>query len=172
MANPYLASITLFAGNFAPSGYQFCDGQILAIQSYSALFSLLGTNYGGNGTSTFALPDLRGRVPIGFGQGAGLSNYVFAQSGGSESHTLALPQMPAHTHAINAVANAGASTTPAGNLPAIGGKPDYYSTASANTTMSASMVGIAGNSQPFSILSPYLAISYIIAIVGIYPSRN
>lgn len=172
MAEPYLASITLFAGNFAPSGYQFCSGQILAISQNTALFSLLGATYGGNGTSTFALPDLRGRVPIGFGQGAGLSRYTLGQSAGSESVTLNLSQMPSHVHAINAVANSGASTTPAGNLPAIGGKPDYYSTASANTTMSASMVGFAGGSTPFSILSPYLAISYVIAVVGIYPSRN
>ncbi len=172
MADPYLGAITLFAGNFAPSGYQFCNGQLLSISNNTALFSLLGTTYGGDGQNTFALPDLRGRVPIHFGQGPGLSNYNLGQSAGLENHTLSPAQLPSHAHAINAVPSSGASTTPSGNLLAIGGKPEYYSTASANTTMNASMVGSAGGGQPFSILSPYLAITYVIAVVGIYPSRN
>jgi microcystin-dependent protein len=162
----------MFAGNFAPRGYLFCQGQLLPISQNTALFSLLGTTYGGNGTSNFAVPDLRGRAPIHQGQGAGLSPYVVGQPGGSETATLFQANMPSHSHSINAVAKTGNSTTPAGNLPAIGGKPEYYSTGSANTTMNASMVGPTGSSTPFSILSPYLAISYIIAITGIFPTRN
>jgi microcystin-dependent protein len=172
MSDPYVGAIFLFAGTFAPLGYQFCNGQTLAISQNTALFSLLGTTYGGNGTSTFALPDLRGRAPIGQGQGPGLSTIVLGQSGGSELATLSISNLPSHSHSINAVANAGASTTPAGNFPAIGGKPEYYSTASSNTTMSSSMVGLAGGSTPLSILPPYLTVTYIIAIMGVYPTRS
>jgi len=169
---PLLGSISMFAGNFAPVGYLLCQGQLLSIQEHAALFSLLGTNYGGDGVQTFGIPDLRGRAAAGQGQGPGLSPYTVGQSGGSVSVTLLLSQIPSHNHTINAVATTGASSTPAGNLPALGGKPDYYSTVSSNTTMSASMVGFTGSSTPFSIISPYLVINFIIATVGIFPSRN
>jgi len=195
--DPLLASIILFAGNFAPRGWYFCQGQLLSIAQNTALFSLLGTIYGGNGQTTFALPDLRGRAPIGAGQGPGLPYYTQGEIGGTPSTTLLVNNMPAHNHtgtAANMIsspaATIGAATTnipgpgvvPA-SLPVIGGGP----TASAikgyaapdNTTFMAPgtvtgtvNIGISGNSQPFSIQNPYLAINYIIAFEGTFPAQN
>jgi len=187
MADPFLAEVKLFAGNFAPKGWAFCSGQILPIAQNQALFSLLGTTYGGNGQTTFALPDLRSRVAIGFGQGPGLTNYALGQVGGTETVTLAINQMPAHTHAfnpgtlaINAVSGPGNTQSPANALPAADatGVTATYSTAAADTTMAPGAlvgtptIGNTGGAQPVPILQPYLALTYIIALVGIFPSRN
>jgi microcystin-dependent protein len=174
MATPFIGEITLFAGNFAPRGWAFCNGQLLSIAQNTALFSILGTTYGGNGQTTFALPDLRGRVPIHPGQGPGLSNYQLGQVGGSENVTLLSTQMPAHTHPVNAVASGGNQASPAGNLPAIEstGTSKDYSSAPATGPMSASMIGATGGGQPFPIVQPYECINYIIATQGIFPSRN
>ena len=169
MSEPFLAEIVLFAGNFAPRGWAFCQGQILSIAQNTALFSLLGTTYGGNGQTTFALPDLRGRVPIGTGQGPGLSSFSLGQVGGAETHTLTVQELASHNHVVNA-SNGGASATrPSGNFPAGGGS---YASASDGTTMNAAMIGNAGGSQPFDLHTPYLALNYIIAVQGIFPSRN
>jgi len=178
---PLLGSIFLFAGNFAPRGYMLCNGAILSIAQNTALFSILGTTYGGNGTSTFALPDLRGRVPLGMGQGPGLSNYVLGQSGGVENVTLLTTNLPAHSHTVNAVSTAGNTASPAGALPATGGgihpasplpTPANFSNAAGNTAMSAGMITGGGSNVPHTNVQPYLAVIYIIAVQGIFPSRN
>jgi microcystin-dependent protein len=184
MSEPFIGQIILFAGNFAPRGYALCQGQLLSIAQNTALFSILGTTYGGNGQTTFGLPDLRGRAPISQGQGPGLSSYDLGQVGGQETDTLTTNQMPAHTHTISATAavNAsgrGGSDDVADAVPATvsGGNP-YASAPDGSTKMNAGMVTVAatagptGGSQPFSVLSPYLALNYCIALEGIFPSRN
>jgi microcystin-dependent protein len=162
MSEPFLGQLMAVPYNFAPNGWAFCEGQFLPISEYTALFSLLGTTYGGDGTTNFALPDLRGRVPIGVGQGPGLSNFELGEVGGAETTTA----VPAHTHTLPA--NAGLATTdaPAGAVPAGGGA---YAAATDGTQLAAT--GDTGTT-PVSIQSPYLTISWVIALTGIYPSRN
>lgn len=174
MTEAFIGSIVLFAGNFAPRGWAFCQGQILAISTNTALFSILGTTYGGNGQTTFALPDLRGRAPIGAGQGPGLSAVQLGQQAGSESVTLTPSQMPMHTHLVACDTSAAGSADPAGAYP---GNPGTLSGAdlygpTANGSMSPTMISAAGGSQPFSIRQPYLGLNYIICLEGIFPSRN
>ena len=171
----FLGEIMLFAGNFVVSNYAQCNGQILSIAQNTALFSILGTTYGGNGTTTFALPNLNGRLPIGMGQLPGGSNYALGQMSGSESVTLLANQMPTHTHALN-VAAAGTSATPVGNVPAAAtlasneeGVNAYASAATA--TAAGTAIGMAGGSQPVGILNPYLALNFQICIQGVFPSR-
>lgn len=170
-AQPYVGEIMLFAGNFAPRGWALCDGQLLSISTDTALFSLLGTYYGGNGVSTFALPDLRGRAPVHFGQGVGLSNYVQGQFGGEENHLLLPTEMPAHSHTAFGDSSNGTSEAPANLLPARNpaGIPTFGATPSA--ALSAVHIAQAGSSQPHSNLPPYLVINYCIALQGVYPSR-
>jgi len=170
---PILGEIKMFAGNFAPTGWAFCQGQLLPIAQNTALFSLLGTTYGGNGTTTFALPDLRGRAPIGFGQGPGLSNKDLGQQFGTETVTLTTAQMPAHSHTVNAVTTEGNQNLPTNSLPANTKALDKeYSDAASNTTMKSGMIGITGSSQPVNISQPSLGVNFIIALQGIFPSRN
>ena len=169
----FLGEIRMFAGNFAPTGWAFCQGQLLPIAQNQALFSLLGTTYGGDGRTTFALPDLRGRVPVGFGQGPGLSNRVIGEQFGSELVTLNINQMPSHNHTVNAVTSEGNQNLPTNSLPANTKTLDKeYSDANANTTMKATMVNPTGGSQPFGVSQPSLGVNFIIALQGIYPSRN
>lgn len=172
MATPFIAQIVMFGGNFNPRGWAFCSGQIMPIAQNTALFSLLGVTYGGNGQTTFALPDLRSRVPIHAGQGPGLSNYQLGQQGGTESVTLTTNQMPAHNHSAVAHASDGASsnTDPSGNFLAEGN--NYTNSTNVQMNAGAVTTGMAGGNQPFSIIQPYLAINYIIALEGIFPSRN
>ncbi len=187
MAEPYLAEIIMFAGNFAPNGWAFCNGQIMSINQNQALFSLLGTTYGGNGTTTFALPNLQGRVPIHAGQLAGGSQYVLGQLSGSESVTLITQQMPAHTHLATGGAQASSNnadqTSPVGNIPATanaGGSsrptptPSYTAAANANGNLGGNGPTIAptGGNQPHNNLQPYGVVNFIIALQGIYPSRG
>ncbi len=173
MAEPYLGEIRLFGFNFAPSGWAVCDGQLLAISQYSALFALLGTFYGGNGTTNFALPDLRGRVAINQGQGAGLSNYVIGQAGGAQSVTLIESQMPVHTHTVEASAVKGTLESPEGAVPGRNKEEkDYDAAPDGTTTMNAGMIGAAGGNEPFGVLQPFLVMNYCIALAGIFPSRN
>jgi microcystin-dependent protein len=191
MAEPFLGMIILVPYNFAPQGWAFCAGQILPISQNTALFSLLGTTFGGNGQTTFALPDLRGRVPVGTGQGPGLSSYDLGQISGSENVTLTVNEMPAHTHPIAlsnlaATANvrnaAGNSQTPVGNVPAVeaAGVTATYSNAGANAAMAPGAISVTGTATagaiggglPVPILPPYLAVNYCIALQGIFPSRN
>lgn len=170
MSQPFLGEIFLVPYNFAPRGYAFCAGQILPIAQNTALFSLLGTTFGGNGQTTFALPDLRGRVPIGAGQGPGLSSVDLGQVGGTETVTLTQTQLPAHIHLAAASQAAGTSTRPSNQFPAAG-QPVYEAT-SDGTTLNPGFVQSAGNNQPFSIEQPFLGLNYIIALEGIFPSRN
>jgi microcystin-dependent protein len=170
----YLAQILFFAGNFAPRGWAFCQGQLLSIAQNTALFSLLGTTYGGNGQTTFALPDFRGRTAVGTGQGPGLSIISLGEVSGTETTTLNVNQLPAHTHALNASTAVGDASVPTNALLANTGALDkeYKAATTANTPMHTSAIGITGGSQPFSIRNPYLGMNYIICMEGIYPSRN
>ena len=170
MSEPFLGEIYLVPYTFAPRGYAFCAGQILPIAQNTALFSLLGTTFGGNGQTTFALPDLRSRVPVGVGQGPGLSNIDLGQVGGSETATLTSNQLPAHSHLASASGAAGTATRPANNVPAAG--QAVYTGASDGSTLNPSFIQSSGGSQPFGLRSPYLGINYIIALEGIFPSRN
>ena len=169
----FLGEIRMFAGNFAPTGWAFCQGQLLPIAQNQALFALLGTTYGGDGRTTFALPDLRGRVPVGFGQGPSLSNREIGEKFGSELVTLNINQMPSHNHTVNAVTTEGNQNLPTNSLPANTKTLDKeYSDANANTTMKATMVNPTGGNQPFGVTQPSLGVNFIIALQGIYPSRN
>jgi microcystin-dependent protein len=174
MSEPYLGEIRMFAGNFAPAGWALCNGQTMAISTNQALFSILGTQYGGNGVTTFSLPNLQGRVAIHAGTGAGLSTYIQGQQAGVENVTLLATQMPIHSHLVNAVGGGGNQAGPVGNLPAIEstGTSLDYSNAAATGQMNSSTIANAGGNQPFSIIQPYLSVTFIIALVGIFPSRN
>jgi microcystin-dependent protein len=177
-SQPYLGAIFMFAGNFAPRGFQLCQGQILPIAQNTALFSILGTTYGGNGTSTFALPDLRGRGPIGEGQGPGLSPVVLGQQGGSQNVSILVSNMPAHNHLVNVSTVLAAQASPANNFlaPPVDSTPaagtGYNNTATSGATLAQGAVGIAGQNVPVNVQNPYLGINYIIAVQGIFPSRN
>ena len=176
MATPFIGQITMFGGNFAPRSYAFCSGQILSIAQNTALFSILGTTYGGNGQTTFALPNLQGRVPIHPGQGAGLSNYSLGQQSGTESTTLLIGNLPAHNHPATVTSNASSGsasdTLPTGNFLAADNQ--YKNTS--NTTLNANAVTVAvgatGGGQPINNLQPYLCINFLIALQGVFPSRN
>ena len=170
---PMIGEIRMFAGTFAPQGYAFCNGQLLSIAQNTALFSIIGTTYGGDGQTTFGLPDLRGRAPIHVGNGPGLSNRNLGQKGGAETNTLTVAQLPAHNHSVVAVSTAGTSNSPTNNLPANTNLFDNeYSNASGNTTMNSSMIGNTGNGQPVDNMQPYIAINYIIAVQGVFPTQN
>lgn len=190
--DPFIGEIIMFGGNFAPRGWALCDGSLLPISQNTALFSILGTTYGGDGRTTFALPDLRGRAPIGEGNGPGLSNYRLGQKGGTENTTLNITNMPNHTHSVNLsgatvsipvntssgdedesnpgagyLANTGQdsfASSPTSNAQ-YGGSPLPISPVSENT-------GPSGGSQSFNNMQPFLGLNYIIALQGVYPSRN
>lgn len=169
----FIGTITLFGFNFAPQGWAKCEGQLLPIAQNSALFSLLGTIYGGDGRTTFALPDLRGRAPIGENQGAGLTNRPLGSRGGTETDTLTTAQLPAHTHGLRASAAAGNSNVPTGKVLADPGRGvNAYTDAATDTDMKADAIGSAGGGQSVNNMPPYLAMNYCIALVGIFPSRN
>ena len=169
---PFIGQIILFAGNFAPRGWALCEGQLLSINDNQALFSILGTTYGGDGRTTFALPDLRGRAPIQPGSGPGLSTRTLGQKGGVESVTLTDAQIPAHTHAINVDTNAGTSPNPGGHyLAHHSDDVSAYSTTH-NTTMAADAASSVGSGQSHDNMSPFLGVNFIIALEGTYPSRN
>ena len=174
MATPFIAEISMFGGNFAPRSWAFCNGQILAISQNPALFSLLGTTYGGNGTSNFGLPNLQGCVPMHPGQGAGLTSRVLGETGGSASINLSVAQMPGHAHTTAVASGTTAnSPSPAGHNPATpaGGTP-YADTGSASMYPPTAASGAAGGSLPHNNLMPYLAVSFIIALTGVFPARN
>lgn len=176
MSEPFLAEILMFGGNFAPRGWAFCQGQILSIAQNTALFSLLGTTFGGNGQTTFALPDFRGRVAVGTGQGPGLPAVNLGEIAGEWNHTLIITEMPAHNHLANA-ATAANSEDVAGKLiskPFVSATGDTVTGfgSTANTTLAANTIGISGGSQPHNNMQPYLGMNYLICIAGIYPSRN
>jgi microcystin-dependent protein len=177
MSTPYIGEIRMFAFGTrgAPDGWQACDGSLLPISQYDALFALIGTTYGGDGQTTFAVPDLRGRLPIHQGQGPGLSNYVIGQRGGTETVTLVPTQMPAHTHVAVATTSAATALTPGnGLLPgAVSGESFYVSDAVGKTAvaMSAQSTSLAGGSQPHENCMPTLTVQYCMATQGIFPSQ-
>jgi microcystin-dependent protein len=170
MSEPFLGMIIIVPYNFAPRGWAFCQGQILPIAQNTALFSLLGTTYGGNGQTTFALPDLRSRVPLNSGQGPGLSLYDLGEQTGTESVTLTVNTLPGHTHtfAPSCSSQAASSSKPSGLVPSAGGS---YNNAP-DGTMGAGTTGATGGTQPVPIIQPILALNFCIALEGIFPSRN
>jgi len=165
MAEPYLGQITMVAFNFAPKGYALCNGQLLPINQNQALFSLLGTTYGGNGTTTFALPNLQGATPLHQGSG-----FVLGQVGGEATHTLTQSEMASHTHQLKGDPAAATAPSPSGNVWAASTASPYGSTPS--TAMNLAAIGDAGGSQPHDNFQPYLVINFVIALQGIFPSRN
>lgn len=172
MAQPYVGEIRMFAGNFAPAGWLFCDGSLLPISENETLFNLIGTTYGGDGQTTFALPDLRGRIPIHMGQGAGLSPRQIGENGGSESVTLTPAQMANHNHAFPAATGAASSGDPLNAVVANTGAVSVYSASNPNVVMSPSAITVAGGSQPHDNMMPFGCISFIISLFGIFPSPN
>lgn len=170
MSDPFIGEIRMFGGNFAPRGWAFCEGQLLAIAQNTALFSLFGTTYGGDGRTTFGLPDLRGRAPIHPGQGPGLTSRTLGERGGAESTTLSVANLPAHTHQVAPPVTDGRQTTnrPAGAVPARGGS---YSSGGSDVGAAYGTQSV-GNGQAFDNLPPYLAVNFIVALQGIYPSRS
>ena len=173
MSEPFIGEIRIFAFNFAPNGWAFCDGQLLPINQYQALFSLLGTFYGGDGRTNFALPNLQSRVPLQMGQGAGLSNYVLGQSGGLEQVTLSVAELPSHNHPLLCETSGGNTQTPQNSFLAVdaSGLTALYST-SENATMSPLAIGNNGQNQPHPNVQPYLALNFCIALIGIFPTRS
>lgn len=180
MADPFLGEIKMVAFDFPPRFWASCGGQVLSIAQNSALFSLLGTQFGGNGQTTFALPDLRGRMPVHTGQGPGLTNRTMGANGGSENVTLTVAQIPAHTHSLSpggtlpTVEATGNATTPNGNRPARANDGESnYSTAAADGSIAlAGSTASVGGSQPHDNLPPFLTVNFVIALAGIFPSRN
>jgi microcystin-dependent protein len=173
MSDQYLGEIRMFGGNFAPYGWALCNGQLLAISQNTALFSLIGTYYGGDGVTTFALPNLQSRVAIHQGQGTGLSPYVIGQNGGTENVTLTSQQMPQHNHSLNAnPGNANSNRANGNSLATATNNTNIYTNAAPAEAMNAASIGLAGSSQPHNNIQPYLCITFIIALQGIYPSRN
>ena len=177
-----MGMIALFGFNFAPKGWMFCNGQLLSIAQNSALFALLGTTYGGDGQTTFALPNLQSRVPLGMGTGPGLSNYQIGQTGGSENVTMSTNQMPAHNHALTGSGNAATANNIRGSVLA---QPNGVASPSEDTVAvnayapagnavvaDPSAIGLTGGNQPMPVMQPYLAMNYCIAVQGIFPSRN
>lgn len=167
MAQPYVGEIRMFAGNFAPAGWMFCEGQLLPISENETLFNLIGTTYGGDGQSTFALPDLRGRVPLHQG-----NSFVLAETGGAEEITLTVTQIPAHSHPFLAAAVGGDQITPIGNLPASSFSVVPYINDSPGANMNVGAISAIGGSQPHTNFQPYLCVNFIISLFGIFPSQT
>lgn len=169
MAQPYVGEIRMFAGNFAPAGWMFCEGQLLPISEYETLFNLIGTTYGGDGQSTFALPDLRGRLPLHFGNG-----FTLAETGGVETVTLTVSQIPAHSHPLLATSNFAGSTAVQNNIAAASNvvNVDAYGSDQPVTSVSPSSVSSTGGSQPHNNFQPYLCVDFIISLFGIFPTQT
>jgi microcystin-dependent protein len=172
MADQFVGEIRIFAGNFPPLGWAFCNGQLLSISQNTALFSLLGTQYGGDGRSNFGLPNLQGSVPIDQGQGPGLTTRSMGETGGQATVTLQATQMPAHQHVLNGALSPGGGTpSPTVALSAVSGGAAIYRIPNNVTPMAAQSIGAAGASQPHNNMQPFLTLNFIIAMQGIFPSR-
>jgi len=186
MSEPFLGQVEVFSFNFPPKGWATCSGQLLSIQQNTALFALLGTTYGGNGQTNFGLPDLRGRVPVGWGQGRGLSNYDLGQKGGEEAHTLIVNEMASHNHSL--MADTSVPATNNTNVPStsvvlgntvgkLSGSANpfnlyLYASGGPGGTLEGHSIGFTGGNQPHNNIMPYLALNICIALIGIFPSRN
>lgn len=164
MAQPYVGEIRMFAGNFAPAGWMFCEGQLLPISENETLFNLIGTTYGGDGQSTFALPDLRGRLPMHMGNG-----FILAETGGAEEITLTVNQIPAHSHPVLCSSGAGSAQDPNNAVPALSTAQAYFNTFANPTNLSAQAVTPVGGSQPHTNFQPYLCVDFIISLFGLFP---
>jgi len=167
MAQPYVGEVRMFAGNFAPAGWMFCEGQLLPISEYETLFNLIGTTYGGDGQSTFALPDLRGRIPLHQGSG-----FVLAETGGVEEITLTVSQIPTHSHPLLGNPGNGSQTTPTNNFLATSTLVQPYALENADAPMAATAITATGGSQPHTNFQPYLCVDFIISLFGIFPSQT
>lgn len=165
MAQPYVGEIRMFAGNFAPAGWMFCEGQLIAISENETLFNLIGTTYGGDGQSTFALPDLRGRLPLHQGNG-----FILAETGGAEEVTLTINQIPAHSHRLTGAAITGDQISPANNMIANSLNTVPFINDPPIANMSTAAIGSTGGSQPHTNFQPYLCVNFIISLFGIFPS--
>lgn len=165
MAQPYVGEIRMFAGNFAPAGWMFCEGQLIPISEYETLFNLIGTTYGGDGQSTFALPDMRGRLPVHQGNG-----FILAETGGVEEITLTVSQIPAHSHPMLASGSVANTPNPGNNLAGVASQVNTFFGDIPNTNMSTAAVGSVGGSQPHTNFQPYLCVDFIISMFGIFPS--
>jgi microcystin-dependent protein len=171
MSNPFVAEIRIFSGNFAPKGWAFCDGQLLPLSQNTALFSLLGTTYGGDGKSTFALPDMQGRAPMHPGQGAGLSETFLGEESGSETVTLLTTEMPAHGHTAFPKTSLGNSQTPGTQAWAGSNNAKQYTNTAPNVLMNIQALALTGGGLPHNNLQPYLVLNFIIALQGVFPAR-
>jgi len=172
MSEPFVAEIRIFAGNFAPRGWAFCNGQLLPISQNTALFSLIGTTYGGDGRTTTALPDLQGRAPMHPGRGPGLTARRLGERGGVETVTLSEAQMPNHNHTVEGSVRTGNQDDPNGQYPAIGVGATLWGAASNLVAMASQALPDTGGSQAHNNMQPYLTMNFIIALVGLYPSRS
>ncbi|GGL19790.1 phage tail protein [Deinococcus radiotolerans] len=168
---PFLGEIRIFGGNFEPKGWAFCNGQLLPIAQYTALFSLLGTSYGGNGKTNFALPNIQGAAPMGTGAGPGLSPRDLGEQGGQASVTLLQSELPPHTHIISAFDAAGTSAVPTDRNLARSTGGNVYAAGSPTLTLAPTSMGVAGGSQPHNNMPPYLTVNFIIALQGVFPQR-
>lgn len=167
MSQPFVGEIRMFAGNFAPAGWMFCEGQLLPISEFETLFNLIGTTYGGDGQSTFALPDLRGRLPIHQGNG-----FTLSETGGAEDVTLTVSQIPAHSHPFLASTDPGGTRDPGGNVLATAVAGSVYRQQAPTAALNAGSIGSTGGSQPHSNFQPYLCVDFIISLFGIFPSQT
>lgn len=174
MSNPFIAEIRMFGFNFNPRGWALCNGQLIPIAQNTALFSLLGTNFGGNGQTTFGVPNLQGSTPIGAGQGLGLSNYVLGEAGGAASHALIAAELPSHTHALAVVAAADGAADRANARGNVLAKPSdsSYIAATPDTTMASASISVTGTSSPHNNMQPYVGVNFCIAMQGVFPARN
>ena len=172
MANPFLAEIRIFAGNFAPTGWALCNGQLLPISQNTALFSLLGTFYGGDGKTTFALPDLQGSAPVHQGQGPGLSQRFIGEQAGEQAVTLIQSEMPAHTHALNGTNQLQNLPDPANHTLARANANAYVQNPTGFTQMNGLAIGITGDNLPHNNMPPFLTLTFIIALQGVFPPRG
>ncbi|WP_019962361.1 phage tail protein [Woodsholea maritima] len=172
MSDPYVGEIRMFAGNFAPRGWAFCDGQLLAVSQNDALYSLLGTIYGGDGRTTFGLPDMRGRIPLHQGRGPGLSERRLGSKGGAEKVTLTVNQMPSHTHNIRANTQPGDSDSPAGRVFAETASTPIYAEDNPSVNFNSETITQTGGSRAHYNMQPSICVNFIIALFGIYPSRH
>ena len=171
MSNPFIGEIRMFGGSFAPAGWAFCAGQLMAISQNDALFTLIGTTYGGDGQETFGLPDLQGRMPVHQGTNPQGGNYTIGQTGGSESVTLTTNQIPGHPHPFQCSSQTGTQPSPANGMSA-SNTLNQFAAAGAGQPMKAGLMNPAGGSQPHENMMPYLVISFIISLFGIFPSQN
>jgi microcystin-dependent protein len=172
MGQPYVGEIRMFAGNFAPVGWEFCNGQPLPIAENEALFQLIGTTYGGDGAETFNLPDYQSRIPIHMGNGPDGANYALGQMAGTEQETLSTQQIPSHSHPMMVEAGAGTANAPGGNVLASSANVKMYLQDAVTATLDPSAVSVVGGGQPHDNCQPFLCINYIISMFGIFPTQN